>query len=100
MSVSFSVYLPSDGRLWPADPVDAPNFLASNAARLGDVLGLIEFCHDGRMDSGGQCPVAVFRERLARFPDGHPDPDVHQRLAQLMRLVGGDVPEDALVSWG
>lgn len=36
---------------------------------------------------GGECTVAKLRRGLERHPDGHPDPEIGQRMAGLLNLL-------------
>lgn len=101
MSVQFFLFDPA-AESFLGDSLDDPTFHSAGAGMVADALNLHELSHDGQVWAGGSCPVDTFRERLLRWPDGHPDPEVQQRLAQLAKLVTGapaDMP-GVIVSWG
>ncbi|MBA9005961.1 hypothetical protein [Thermomonospora cellulosilytica] len=56
------------------------------ANRVGEALNLTGWFEE--VAWGGESPLEDFAARLARWPDGHPDPDVHRALAELLCVVG------------
>jgi hypothetical protein len=80
MSVSFQVFDPkADGFVGETVPMGF-----GTAARVGDLLGITFVTST---EAEGECTLVQLRTGLERFPEGHPDPLIGQRMAELLRLL-------------
>lgn len=108
MSVTFAVcdrWGPGPVEVWLTRTGDEEmvNTSATLAVRVGAALGLEEFSDRERgVPAGGGCAAAVLLERLGRWPDGHPDPEVTRLLGELLALVRTALAADpdAVICWG
>lgn len=101
MSVTFGAFDDEANDWANLAPDLAVHMNNGNAERVGRAIGLEDFS-DEYVSYGGSCTIAEMRERLLRWPDGHSDPYIHGRLAELVRLVLAvrNPGPGARITWG